>query len=736
VVTVTAISGNAVSFQPALTRDHKAPIQIQSQVEVHVANLTRNIVVSSENASVAAIGGGGYQKPRGHMMFMHTLDVQLYHMSTQNTGRTDKRIELDDWDATGLPRDPQPLPLIPDGYKNPRGKYSIHFHRGGTSPTLTPAHVEGCVVNNDPGWGFTNHSSRVDFVRNVSYDVVGAGFCTESGDETGSFIENFAARTYNPDEPMNVGRPTDPLGGRTEALADARENLSDFAWQGDGFWFHSTGVTVERNVVAGCTGHAFVYWSEGLIENNLGIARGDIDTHCPASEFPTENAELHAWKTTHPYWNYDIWYIWCRPFKDNTAYNMARGVHGYYVMTTFHEAVGFDDPDDQAEFNLAPPNYRAANKLVIENSTLWGMRRVGMGFTHCAQIELKNNTVYGYGTSTAIAPWTSPAGPYSAYMEVEPAVLGMDLDHYHNDRNWTLENNVVKGFDGQAVAVALPTNANTTVNGGTFDNGGVDFKIREVNWQKDWGDRVVSFDDNNMDPLHSDLPATWRNLTLQGNITFANGTKNIVLDPQMHMTNPAQDASGILDGDIKMSGFFLLPDEILLNFGPFNNAKLYFNHQHPDTIPATTTVKYPLGMAVGDLFPEQIIPDKYLNKTNAQLQTQYSSSFGGVLLPSTAVSHPMIHNGKVNASSVAVTEPEALQGIQLFPNPNPGRVHLDLQDLQRANVEVYTTFGQRVYAAQNLRPGVHSFDLNVKPGLYLVHVTHKEQRRTLKLVIQ
>lgn len=151
VVTITSINGTTIGISPALSKNHTAPSAISSLVEIHVANLTRNIVVSSEDPSVSAIGGDPYHKPRGHMMFMHTLDVELKFMSTKNTGRTDKRIILDDWDATGLPRDPQSLPLVPNGYKNPRGKYSIHFHRGGTSPTLTPARVEGCVVNNDPG---------------------------------------------------------------------------------------------------------------------------------------------------------------------------------------------------------------------------------------------------------------------------------------------------------------------------------------------------------------------------------------------------------------------------------------------------------------------------------------------------------------------------------------------------------------------------------------------------------
>lgn len=743
VVTITSISESTIGISPALNRSHQAPSQIASLVEVHVGNLSRNIIVSSENASVNAISNDPYHKPRGHMMFMHTLDVELKYISTKNTGRTNKRIELDDWSAEGLPREPQELPLIPNGFKNPRGRYSIHFHRGGTSPSLNPALVEGCVVNNDPGWAFANHSARVNFIRNVSYDVLGSAFCTESGDETGSFIENFAVRTYNPDEPMNIGRPADPLGDRTEALADARENLSDFAWQGDGFWFHSTGLTVEGNVVSGSSGHAFVYWSEGLIENNLGIAKGNIDTHVPANEFPALNAELKAWKQQHPYWNYDIWYILARPFRNNTAYSMARGVHGYYVMTTFHEVKDFEEEEDQAEFNLMPPNYRATNKLVIENTTLWSMRRVGMGFTHCAQIELKNNKVYGYGTSTAIAPWNPPQNEFTPYLEVESAVLGMDLDHYHNDRNWKLKNNIIKGFDGNAVAIALPVNAdNIEVNGGTFDNGGIDIKIREVNWKKSWDFLVRSFDDDNMDPLLLDKTTPWRNINIKGNIEFENVSKNIVLAPQFHLTNPSQDAFALLDGEIKMPGYHMLPDDIRLDFGPFDNAKVYFDEQRADFIAVTNATRLPLGIDEEDLWPENIIPNKYVNKTNQQLRNQYGASFGGVILPATAISHPMVVGGKVSAITTSLPGLETpASKITLFPNPTQGQsINLKLEGMS-GDVEILVIdLAGRILQRDSFYAHAGTYEHHIRlsqqmaTGMYLMRVRSGTRDETLRFL--
>lgn len=535
---------------------------------------------------------------------------------------------------------------------------------------------------------------------------------------------------------MNIGRPSDPFGDRTEALADARENRSDFAWQGDGFWFHSTGVTVEDNVVSGSTGHAFVYWSEGLIENNLGIAKGNIDTHVPAAEFPLLNAELKSWKQQHPYWNFDIWYIKCRPFRNNVAYNMARGVHGYYVMTTFHEATDSIDPDDRLEFNLMPPQYRASNKLILENTTLWGMRRVGMGFTHCAQLVIKDSKIYGHGTSTAIAPWTSPPNQYTQYIEVEPAVLGMDLDHYHNERNWLIENNVVQGFDGNAVAMALPANAFVEVNGGSFNNGGADIKIREVNWIKNWGERVVSFDDNNMDPLPIDKNTPWRKIDIKGNIQFGNPNNNIVLAPQFHLTNPAQDAFGILDGSIKMPGYFLLPDDIRLNFGWFNNAKVYFNDQDANFIPATQATKRPLGMDPNDLFPEDITPDKYLDKTNQQLMNQYGTSFGGEILPSTAIAHPHIVGGKVDGSAISLREGSKVNQNCVEVFPNPAESFLNIGNEGFVSVQIISSNGKILKEIQN-KEAPFRIDLSVyEAGIYYLRMLDEENKLCVSKIIK
>ncbi len=675
VVTISAISGNVITLSNSLTKNHQPPPQIANLVEVHVSNNTRNIVISSENKSVSAISGD-FRKPRGHMMFMHNPDVILKYIETEGLGRTDKSQELDDW---SVPEDEQDrfTAIYPAGPgTNPRGRYSIHFHRS-LDVNTNKALVEGCVVNGDPGWAYTNHSSYVDFINNVSYDVLGSAYCTEAGDELGSFVNNIAIRTYNPSEPLNLGRPAEGIvgteGGRTEGLTDGREQISDFAHQGDGFWLHSTGVTLEGNVVSGCSGHAYIYWTEGLWESGRGRPemQNKIDLYVPPSEFPELNAEVKARMAQYPNWKFDVWYILPRPFKNNIGYSVAQGFRGDYIMTEFHE----NPETNSSEFNLMPPMYRNTMNLVIENSTFWSIRRTGMQFENCAQITIKNNKVYGYGASEELAPWRPQPNPYPGLLEVEPHSIGLDLDQYHNTRSWTIEGNTLVGWDGESQALNLPINANTVVNGGIFDNSGTDIFIREVNWAKDWPDRVVSFDDEEMDPLPTDKVTPWRSIKIEGNIEFRNSAKNIVLDPQFHLVNNAGDAFALLHVDgsgVKMPTYFLLPDDITLNFGPFNNSRLYFDQQTPDFVPVPTAdLLRPLTYDEENIFPERITPTKFLGLTNQQLRDQFGMSFGGGFIPENAQSHVMITGGQVTnvgnagneSPTISITSPVA--GLQV-----------------------------------------------------------------------
>lgn len=248
-ITISSITGNAITFSPSLINDHIRP---RSDLRLHVANLTRNVLFRSESTLTAL---------RGHMMLLNG-DVDIRHASLVNLGRTEKALPLDDMIVTlttnslGQP-DYSIAPRPSASVTNRRGRYAVHFHMNGTFPALSvpPSKMYNCVVDGTVGWGFVSHSSHVDFLNNVAYNFVGAGFVTEAGDELGNFSNNIAIRgTGNGEYLTNRIVFNNPL--RPQPLAD-------FGFNGDGFWFQGPAVRVLNNVASGCDGSGMIWFTTG-----------------------------------------------------------------------------------------------------------------------------------------------------------------------------------------------------------------------------------------------------------------------------------------------------------------------------------------------------------------------------------------------------------------------------------------------------------------------------------------
>lgn len=663
VVTISSISGNTVNFSTPLVYDHKPPSEA-SDLKVHVANLTRNIKISSENTSVSA-------KRRGHIMFMHHLNVDMRYVELTNMGRTDKRVPLDDYSWDDLQEDPSYMP--PRGaYTNPRGRYSVHFHRGGFDPALTPAYVEGVTVNNDPGWAFVNHSARVDFVKNVSYDVLGGAFMTEAGDETGSFVDNIALRSVNPDDPLsNVMHPN--------ALVDLREEFQDFSWQGDAFWFHSMGITVTGNIAAGASAHGFIIWPEGLIENGLGMRRGDVNLHI------TDAAQRATLTGVPSNFVLECWLIPSKPFSNNIAYSTRKGLTGYYVQTRFLE-------ETEEKYNIPTQAYYNTLNAVFDNFTIWNFRNKGVEFLYGSNVTLQNSRIIGYNSLTT--------------------TVGIDVDHWHNTNNWVLTNNTVEGFNNSNIGFSTPLNANVIISGGTFNNQYTDIEIKETNF-------VLNADDQTQ---YGELTRTM-NIS---NITFQNPNRNIVMNARFSLNQDPQDGIDFPD-DSKSTLYFLLNDNITLNYGPFNNSSLYFQEQDANFIPITNS-NYQLEVPAGDPPSDVIIPEIYRNKTNAQLQSitsNPSTSFGGELLPAGTVEHPTIVGGRIPASTLSMEEQAFDQNFTLFPNPTTGVIKID-SEITDFSIQIFGINGSmyKEISHQNLSTQVDIS--NFPSGLYLIKVVNHE----------
>jgi len=230
--TIVAIAGNSF-IVTALAYDHLTP---SPELKIHVANLTRNVVLDSEASDSSR---------RGHVMFMHNRDVTIRNAGFYGLGRTDKLTPLNDSVVDENWR------LVAGTGSNDRARYPVHFHRNGTIAIGTPSRVEGSVVMDAPGWGYVNHSSYVHFTDNVSYGITGAGFVTEVGDEVGLFQGNLALKTIGSGEEI-----------------EARRLIDDFGHTGDGFWFQGAGVEVVDNVAVSAENGGFVFYTRALVADS------------------------------------------------------------------------------------------------------------------------------------------------------------------------------------------------------------------------------------------------------------------------------------------------------------------------------------------------------------------------------------------------------------------------------------------------------------------------------------
>ncbi|MEM8707010.1 MAG: G8 domain-containing protein, partial [Actinomycetota bacterium] len=350
---ITSVDGNTVRFNEPLQRDHVPPAR---DLDLYVANLTRNVQFSSENSQIDR---------RGHLMVMHTLDAQIRGARFSDMGRTDKSQELTDIDfgeiepgAVGWDGSFEAL-----GGDNVRGRYTVHFHRGGADPRTTPGVVADSVVTGDPGWAFTNHSSHVDFLRNVAYDNAGAGFFTEAGDETGRWIDNIAIRTVMPNFRLHDGGAIDP---------DLRASRQDFGVDGDGFWFQGNRIDVIGNVSAGSSAHGIIWWSEALAEADLGrVSSVQVSTLPDPSLVPDRDT-------------IEVWWAPLGEVRDNVAYGSTVGFRARYI----HGASYLNDP-------IVPPMaYIESLEPTIDGIVTWDVRD-GVLMNYNERLNLKNIRAIG-----------------------------------------------------------------------------------------------------------------------------------------------------------------------------------------------------------------------------------------------------------------------------------------------------------------------------------------------------
>jgi hypothetical protein len=268
---------NVITFSP-LQYDHLRVSTTDAQGHtimppLHIANLTRNVVFSS-----AAPYPASY---RGHVLIGHQ-NSDIENVAFVDLGRTDKSRPLDDYVVNPTSLTAQTASKI----TNIRGRYPLYvFNTVGNPPNNTTNDkfpvatlIQGCVVEGSIGWGFVNRRSNVNFIDNVAYNFIGAGFVAEGGDELGSFQDNIAIHGSGQiviDQPAHYQTSLVTDGADVNHYRKQRMNfrnptrpqpIEDIAFNGEGFWFSGPALTVTGNVANSCHGTGMFWHTTGVVE--------------------------------------------------------------------------------------------------------------------------------------------------------------------------------------------------------------------------------------------------------------------------------------------------------------------------------------------------------------------------------------------------------------------------------------------------------------------------------------
>ena len=431
--TIQSISGTQITLNSALTLDHTAP---QADLNVYVANTTRNVEFVSENTAIPN---------RGHIMFM-SPNVDIRNARFTELGRTDKTQELDDFEITfpdeGAGDDaPATATATALGGSNIRGRYALHFHQLGTDASTTPAHVSGSVVFNGPGWGFVNHSSHVNFINNVSYGLQGAGFYTEAGDEIGTMQGNIAIRSVNSNFTLDHAGAIDP---------DLGAGRMDYGNDGDGFWLTGNRVSLINNVAAGASAHGFIYWTDGIMEIS-----GNTATRVTVAVNSLPNGNLITNRDTVP-----VWWAPLAESRGNESYGSTIGFRARYI-----HADNYLGREGASDFHQTPPQaYVDTLTPSFNNLTVWG-NRDGVLLNYNERVSLYNTRIVGFGRDQ------------STFQENDGTAktgVGFDIGTDATHGPGTVENVTIEGFGAGFVT---PVNGLWTIRNVTLSQNDTDLFV-------------------------------------------------------------------------------------------------------------------------------------------------------------------------------------------------------------------------------------------------------------------
>jgi hypothetical protein len=371
-VAIASIAGNQITLSAPLKYDHKGARNPEDKLEFlpHLGNLSRNVVIRSENPSGT----------RGHMLFMSRSDIDLRFVEVREMGRT-RMGALDNTEFTSQGE-------VRRLGTNQIGRYAIHFHHY-FGPRQTPANgyqftLIGNAVEGTPKWGVTVHNSHYGLVQdNVVYNTHGAGIVTEDGTESfNMFDHNFALRSQGSGDFA-------PRSGYSGAGPDP-------GGEGGGFWFRGPNNYIRNNVAANADVFGFQLAAGSLDSVRIPAAKGaDMAADRETVPIDMTDAKVLEFANNEAYGAIQtgLAFGWNGEIKNFRAWNPS--THG--VTATPTDKLTIDAVTVRGDKTILTDNEErpagvwvgnyTAKSIVIRNADIQGMRAgVASPFFHSGQI--------------------------------------------------------------------------------------------------------------------------------------------------------------------------------------------------------------------------------------------------------------------------------------------------------------------------------------------------------------
>ena len=358
-LTVASVAGVEVTLSTPLRYDHKGARNTDGQLRFlpHVGNVTRNIIIRSENP----------EGTRGHTMFVSRANVDVRYVQFSDLGRTRSGVlRSTDFDSEGRP--------VQLG-SNQIGRYAVHFHHT-FGPKETPANgyqftLIGNAIDGAKKWGITVHQSHYGLIQdNVVYATGGAGIVTEDGTESFNvFDHNCSVRSAG--------------SGQSQSRINTGYGPGDPGGEGAGFWFRGPNNFIRNNVAA--NGDEFGF---GLAPAPLGIVRtpafkgADTSKAAESKDLDTRDSSVLEFSNNEAYgaMQSGIAFGWSGTISNVAVWHASRhAVTGTPTATlTVDRITARGDPTILANPLEKPVglwfgDYSAAN-IVLSNADIEGVR--------------------------------------------------------------------------------------------------------------------------------------------------------------------------------------------------------------------------------------------------------------------------------------------------------------------------------------------------------------------------